>query len=36
MSRYRDRLSILCAIAKVGEKILANADYRKGGDVHGF
>lgn len=36
LERFRNRMSVVCAIAKVNGSILANADYRKGGDVHGF
>ncbi|XP_063225549.1 scoloptoxin SSD14-like isoform X4 [Bacillus rossius redtenbacheri] len=36
MTRYRNRGSIICAIAKQGDAIIANADYRKGGDVFGM
>ncbi|KAJ9577927.1 hypothetical protein L9F63_025212, partial [Diploptera punctata] len=34
--RYRGRGSIICALAKLGNIIFANADYRKGGDVFGI
>lgn len=34
--RYRDRGSVVCAIARVNGTIHANADYRKGGDVYGI
>ncbi|KAL1132133.1 hypothetical protein AAG570_010090 [Ranatra chinensis] len=35
-SRYRDRGSIICAIAKEGDLVFSNADYRKGGEVYGL
>lgn len=35
-SRYRDRGSIICALATKNNKIYANADYRKGGEVYGI
>lgn len=35
-NRYRDRGSIVCALAKQGDQIFANADYRKGGEVYGI
>ncbi|XP_316824.6 glutathione hydrolase 1 proenzyme isoform X2 [Anopheles gambiae] len=34
--RYRERGSIICAIAQNASGIYANADFRKGGDVAGF
>lgn len=34
--RYRDRGSIICAVAQDGAKVYANADYRKGGEVYGL
>ncbi|XP_021706727.1 gamma-glutamyltranspeptidase 1 isoform X1 [Aedes aegypti] len=34
--RYRERGSIVCAIAQNNTGIYANADFRKGGDVVGF
>uniref|UniRef100_A0A1B6C3P5 Gamma-glutamyltransferase n=1 Tax=Clastoptera arizonana TaxID=38151 RepID=A0A1B6C3P5_9HEMI len=34
--RYRDRGSIVCALARKNEKIYANADYRKAGEVFGI
>ncbi|XP_046680502.1 scoloptoxin SSD14-like isoform X2 [Homalodisca vitripennis] len=34
--RYRDRGSIVCALARQDDKIYANADYRKGGEVYGM
>uniref|UniRef100_A0A182PUB7 Gamma-glutamyltransferase n=1 Tax=Anopheles epiroticus TaxID=199890 RepID=A0A182PUB7_9DIPT len=34
--RYRERGSIICAIAKNESGIYANADFRKGGDVAGY
>ncbi|KAL0272097.1 UNVERIFIED_CONTAM: hypothetical protein PYX00_005195 [Menopon gallinae] len=36
VSRYRNRISVVCAIAQQNGTILANADYRKKGDVRGF
>jgi gamma-glutamyltranspeptidase/glutathione hydrolase/leukotriene-C4 hydrolase len=36
IQRVRDRGSIICAVAKVGNEIVANADFRKGGDVCGI
>ncbi|XP_069703079.1 scoloptoxin SSD14-like isoform X2 [Periplaneta americana] len=36
MDRIRDRGSIICALFKLGDMIIANADYRKGGDVYGM
>lgn len=36
VSRYRNRISVVCAIAQYNGTILANADYRKMGDVRGF
>ncbi|XP_049278137.1 glutathione hydrolase 1 proenzyme-like isoform X1 [Anopheles funestus] len=35
-TRYRERGSIICAIAQNASGVYANADYRKGGDVAGF
>ncbi|KAJ8680276.1 hypothetical protein QAD02_016063, partial [Eretmocerus hayati] len=35
-SRYRERGSVVCILAKKNDTILANADYRKGGDVYGI
>uniref|UniRef100_A0A182LRX3 Gamma-glutamyltransferase n=1 Tax=Anopheles culicifacies TaxID=139723 RepID=A0A182LRX3_9DIPT len=35
-TRYRERGSIICAIAKNASGVYANADFRKGGDVAGF
>lgn len=35
-SRYKDRGSIICALATKNNKIFANADYRKGGEVYGI
>ncbi|PSN54339.1 Gamma-glutamyltranspeptidase 1 [Blattella germanica] len=34
--RYRGRGSIICALAKLKNAIIANADFRKGGDVYGI
>ncbi|XP_050099867.1 glutathione hydrolase 1 proenzyme-like [Anopheles aquasalis] len=34
--RYRERGSIICAIARNASGVYANADFRKGGDVAGF
>jgi gamma-glutamyltranspeptidase/glutathione hydrolase/leukotriene-C4 hydrolase len=34
--RIRDRGSIICALAKLGNMITANADFRKAGDVFGI
>ncbi|XP_065333589.1 scoloptoxin SSD14-like isoform X2 [Cloeon dipterum] len=34
--RYRERGSIICAIAKLGASLFANADFRKGGEVYGL
>ncbi|XP_053677924.1 glutathione hydrolase 1 proenzyme-like [Anopheles nili] len=34
--RYRERGSIICAIAQNASGVYANADFRKGGDVAGF
>nr|CAD7591156.1 unnamed protein product [Timema genevievae] len=36
VARYRVRGSIVCAIARLGGVLFANADYRKGGDVLGL
>lgn len=36
INRYRDRGSIICAITKKEDKIFANADFRKGGEVFGM
>ncbi|XP_014208314.1 glutathione hydrolase 1 proenzyme [Copidosoma floridanum] len=35
-ARYRDRGSVICALAKSNGTIYANADHRKGGDVFGI
>uniref|UniRef100_A0A182N129 Gamma-glutamyltransferase n=1 Tax=Anopheles dirus TaxID=7168 RepID=A0A182N129_9DIPT len=35
-TRYRERGSIVCAIAQNASGVYANADFRKGGDVAGF
>uniref|UniRef100_A0AAG5DAN6 Gamma-glutamyltransferase n=1 Tax=Anopheles atroparvus TaxID=41427 RepID=A0AAG5DAN6_ANOAO len=35
-TRYRERGSIICAIAQNSSGVYANADFRKGGDVAGF
>ncbi|XP_058126928.1 glutathione hydrolase 1 proenzyme-like [Anopheles ziemanni] len=35
-TRYRERGSIICAIAQNASGVYANADFRKGGDVAGF
>ncbi|XP_073985422.1 scoloptoxin SSD14-like isoform X3 [Rhodnius prolixus] len=34
--RYRERGSIICAVARDGGKVYGNADFRKGGDVYGI
>jgi hypothetical protein len=34
--RIQDRGSIICALAKLGNMITANADFRKAGDVFGI
>lgn len=36
MDNARLSASVVCAIVKEAEKILANADYRKGGEVFGL
>lgn len=35
-ARYDERGSIICALLKLADKIYANADHRKGGDVYGI
>lgn len=35
-TRYRERGSIICAVAKKGNKVFGNADFRKGGEVYGL
>lgn len=34
--RYRDRGSVVCAVARINGTIYANADYRKTGDIYGI
>lgn len=34
--RFEDKGSIICALIREAEQIIANADYRKGGEVYGI
>ncbi|GLG96422.1 gamma-glutamyltranspeptidase 1-like isoform X2 [Gryllus bimaculatus] len=36
VERYRNRGSIICAVAKQNNSVIANADFRKGGEVFGL
>ncbi|XP_043272788.1 scoloptoxin SSD14-like isoform X2 [Venturia canescens] len=36
ISRYRDRGSVVCALARINDTIYANVDYRKSGEVYGI
>lgn len=36
MKRYKDRGSVVCAVARQNNIVYANADYRKGGEVYGI